>query len=456
MNELKDFKYLSVLDCHHGFFHLELTKSSSFLCVFNTPFGKYKFNRLAQGISSSPEIYQRHNMKLFGHIAQVYFDDIIIGAKTKEEHDLKLKQVLEIARKNNVRFNKKKFQYCQSEVEYLGHVIGNNNIKKDKEFIQAVLDLKTPTTITELRRILGMITAVSNFIPNAASLTNPLRQLLKKDVPFMWTNDHDSALNRIKNVLISEPVLKMFDSNKPITIEADSSKDTLGICLLQDNHPIQYASRSLTPTEQRWAQIEKELMAICFAFKKFHDLVYGREVKVKTDHKPLIYLIKKPIHKVSSRLQKMILFLLKYSFELTYVPGKKLLIADTLSRDVDNNSNNVNNDEFLYIKEIHEVTLKSHPMTKNKVTEFQEATSKDNVLKIVKSFVEQGWPKDKKKIQDNVKHYFKIRNDLALEDGILFLNDKLVVPNELRMQMLKLLHESHLGIEKTRRRARTL
>lgn len=126
LSKLKGYKYFSVLDCQDGFYQLKLTEESSLLCTFHTPFGKYKFNRLPQGISSSPEVYQRHNIKIFGNLAEVYFDDLIIFAKTKEELDKKLELVLETARKNNVKFNKNKFQYCQTEVQYLGYTVGND------------------------------------------------------------------------------------------------------------------------------------------------------------------------------------------------------------------------------------------------------------------------------------------------------------------------------------------
>lgn len=237
INELKGNNYFTVLDCQNGFFQLELTEESSFFCVFNTPFGKYKFNRLPQGISCAPEIYQRHNMNIFGHIALVYFDDIIISAKTKEEHDKILMEVLELALENKVKFNKDKFQYSQQTVKYIGYIVGNDQIKVDDEFINAIKDLKSPTNIKE-RRILGMISSVSRFIPNVTEITAPLRNLLKKNIEFIWSKEHEDALSTIKTYLISEPVLKMFDCTKPIVIEVDSFKDNFGVCLLQDEHPI--------------------------------------------------------------------------------------------------------------------------------------------------------------------------------------------------------------------------
>src|SRR4029434_9272691 len=122
-----------------------------------------------------------------------------------------------------------------------------------------------------------------------------LRQLLKKDVAWQWCPHHSSALQTLKSTLTQAPVLRYYDHKQPLTLQADSSKDGLGACLLQDGRPVCYASRALTDTEKRYAQIEKELLAIVFAAKRFHQYVYGRPVTVQSDHKPLEVIVRKPL-----------------------------------------------------------------------------------------------------------------------------------------------------------------
>ena len=140
-------------------------------------------------------------------------------------------------------------------------------------------------------------------------------------------------MNKLREVLTSEPVLAYYDVTKPVTIQADASQSGLGACLLQDGNPIAYASRSMTSAEENYAQIEKEMLAISFATKKFHQYIYGKpSIHVQTDHKPLESILKKPMCKAPPRLQRLMLTLQPYDLAVSYVPGKYMYLADTLSR----------------------------------------------------------------------------------------------------------------------------
>lgn len=185
-----------------------------------------------------------------------------------------------------------------------------------------------------LQRMLGMIKYLAQYIPGEATITAPLRQLLRKDNVWQWQNENEEAVKKLKDALTSAPVLRFFDPMKQLIIQVDASKDDLGACLLQEDHPIAYASRALSETEKNYAQIEKELLAIVFSVKKFHQYVYGVRVNVQSDHKPLETILRKPLGAAPSRLQRMLLQLQRYDINVTYTPGKELLIADTLSQAV--------------------------------------------------------------------------------------------------------------------------
>ncbi len=126
-------------------------------------------------------------------------------------------------------------------------------------------------------------------------------------------------------------MLRFYDPKKQLAIHADTSKDGLGACLMQEGHPIACASRALSDTEKNYAQIEKELLAIVFAVKLFHQYVYGVKVDVQSDHKPLENIMRKPLRSAPSRLQRMLLYLQQYDLNVIYTPRKNLAIADTLS-----------------------------------------------------------------------------------------------------------------------------
>jgi hypothetical protein len=144
--------------------------------------------------------------------------------------------------------------------------------------VKAINEMPNPTAKTGVMRFLGMVNYLSSYIPNKSEITRPLRELLKEDSVWHWGEAHDKAVQNLKQILSTEPVLRYYDCNKKLVIQADASKHGLGACLMQEKQPIAYASRALTTTELQYAQIEKELFAIVFAAEKFHHYVYGVQV----------------------------------------------------------------------------------------------------------------------------------------------------------------------------------
>ncbi|GFT63226.1 retrovirus-related Pol polyprotein from transposon 297 [Nephila pilipes] len=170
-----------------------------------------------------------------------------------------------------------------------------------------------------------------------------------------------------KQLLAKAPILKVFSASDEIVIQCDSSKDGLGSCLIQKGQPVSFGSRSLTNSEKNYAQIEKELLAIVFSFEKYHNFVYGRKVAIQSDHNPLMVIVKKPVHKISSRMQRMIFKLLKYDFEIIYVPGNQMFLADILSRAFPVNETVRDDPEMLNI--VH--TASKHlPMSEKRLAQF--------------------------------------------------------------------------------------
>ncbi|GBO41607.1 Transposon Ty3-G Gag-Pol polyprotein [Araneus ventricosus] len=444
----------SVLDLKDGFFQIPLDVKSSELCTFSTPFGCYKFLRLPMGISCAPEIFQKRNQENFGDIQGVliYFDDLLIAANSIKEHGEILAKVVRRAKSLNIKFNKNKVQFRVPEVKYLGHVFNVAGMRPDPERVKAVVELKEPKNKLELQRVLGMLNYLRRFVPHFSTKTAALRELLKQKVEWQWLGLHSQAFKELKNLICNAPVLGIFDSNKPITLQADSSKDGLGCCLLQNGQPIAFSSRSLTDSEKNYAQIEKEFLSILFAVNKFHYYIYGREVEVLTDHKPLVSIMNKNIVNVlSNRLQRIKIKLLKYQLNLKYLPGKFMHIADLLSRSF--NEKEIQLDDEDMIETVHTLT-KQLQMSEIKKREFKEATLKDQGLKKVQQYWETGWPNSIDKVPKEARSYFRFRHELSVEQDLVFLNSRVVVPVSLRKSMLLLLHEAHCGVEKSKARAR--
>lgn len=446
--KLANKSHFSILDLKDGFYQVPLDENSSKLCSFSTIFGTYRFKRAPFGLSCMPEIFQRLVFKYFGDIegVTVYFDDLCISSNSKEENDAILGKVFERARKFNVKFNFDKFQYCKSKVKYLGVIFSKEGMSPDPDKLKAVQLMEIPKNKNELQKLLGMINYLRNFIPNLSERISPFRDLLKKNVIWEWTDTHNRALSDLKSVICSSQVLASFDPAKIIEIQCDASKNALGFCMLQEGKPVHFGSRSLNNAELEYAQVEKELLAICFATSKLHNYIYRhQDVIVFTDHLPLISIINKPLNRiVNNRLRRLKLKLIDYQFKIKYLPGKHMYIADYLSRCGNKMSQpkDALMDDYIHAIGVNEIDF-DEPWLKR----FQQETKNDQNLKLVKEYLENVWPK--RTLCGEIKHYHTLRNDLLIDNDLIYFNDRLIVPSSLRKHVLTIIHETHLGVAKT-------
>ena len=178
-----------------------------------------------------------------------------------------------------------------------------------------------------------MVQYLAKFLPHLSDITNPLRDLTQKDVEWVWDQPQKEAFEKLKEALSSTPVLCYYNLVDEVTLQCDASQFGLGAALLQEGQPVAYISRALMDTATRYAQIEKELLAIVFACERFDAYIYGRDVvHVESDHQPLETITQKPLHNAPKWLQRMLLQLEKYSLDVQYKKGKHMLLANTLSQ----------------------------------------------------------------------------------------------------------------------------
>lgn len=428
ISRLSNKAVFSVLDLKNGFWQLQLDRNSSDLTTFMTPFGRYRWNRVPFGINSAPELFMKAMVRVFGDIpnVEIYFDDIFIAGSTVEEHDATMEVVLSRAKENNIKFNSKKIQYRRDEVRFMGQVIRKNVVKPDSKYSDAITKITVPKNKTDVMRLLGMFKFLARFIPNLTSKSANLRELTKIDSSWSWEEKHQQELDELKEIICQSPALRIFDPKLPLVIQTDASKDGLGCVLMQNDQPVAFGSRSLTASEQKWAQIEKELLAIVFACEKFHYFIYGRSVIIQSDHKPLETLVKKELDEVTVRLQRMFLILLKYpGIEVRYTPGKQLLIADCLSRAFLNDTG-IENEELKYV--IHLVKERVC-VSKDNYDIYVSETEKDYQLQELICYIEGEWPSPTN-VPSYLQPFQKIKNEIKYEEGLLFMNDKLIVPNQ--------------------------
>ena len=459
--KLGNSKIFSKLDANSGFWQIPLDEESRLLTTFVTPFGRYCFNRLPFGISSAPEIFQRTLSRILedldGTICQM--DDILVHGEDQSVHDRRLRAVLHRLQEAGLTLNDK-CEFSKSSIRFLAHIIDGSGLHADPLKTSAIAQFPEPSDVNGLQRFMGMVNHLCKFVPRLADLSEPLRQLLRKDSSWVWEEPQQHAFQRIKEALLSSEVLAHYDPDRPTIISADASSTGLGAVLTQvqengERRPICYASRSLSETEKRYAVIEKEALAVTWASEKFSDYVLGLPFVLETDHKPLTALLNSTeLSKMPPRILRFRLRLMRYTYQVQYVPGKHQAAADALSRAP------VGTPELadeLFAEEVEAFTTQvtaSLPATAMRLQEIREAQKVDEECSQVRVYCLQGWPAYMPH-QPLLRPYWESRGHLSVVDDLLMYDDRLVIPRGMRLQILDCIHTGHLGITKCRSRART-
>ena len=449
-------KVFTKVDLKSGYWHVVLDEDASDLTATATPYGRFKWKRLPFGLSVSSEIFGRKIREAFDGLEGVHCiaDDAIIAgvgsdmAEAMKSHETRLNAFLQRCQRKGIVLNANKFELRVPSVVFMGHVLGTDGIRPDPAKVKAIVDMPNPVDVSATRRFLGIINYLAKFVPNLTSIVRPIQALISQDVIWTWGKEQDDAMKRVKAIISSEPVLAHFDETKQLVVQCDASQNGLGAALLQEGRPLAYASRALTPSEQNYAQIEKELLSVLFAMQRFHQYTYGRHVIVENDHKPLEIIDKKPLARAPGRLQRILLRLLNYSYRIVHVPGRNLLLADALSR--------------AYVKDEHPEefnfdTVNSvivADLTDEELKEMREHTLHDKQLASLLRTVKEGWPNAKKDCPPELTPFWDFRDEISASQQILIKGQMIFVPTSLRKKYIKLTHNAHQGADACIRRAR--
>uniref|UniRef100_A0A669BXN3 Gypsy retrotransposon integrase-like protein 1 n=1 Tax=Oreochromis niloticus TaxID=8128 RepID=A0A669BXN3_ORENI len=458
LGQLAGAKVFSKLDASAGFWQIPLSRDSSLLTTFITPFGRYCYNRLCFGISSAPEHFQKRMARILEGLEGVLcqMDDVLIWGTSQAEHDERQRKALVRLQEAGVTLNDK-CEFSKNRIKFLGQVIEASGVSADPDKVHAVSSMDEPSNISEVRRFLGMVNHLGKFLPHLAEKTRPLRDLLKKSNLWSWGPQQQQAFDGIKKELTTPPGLALYDPNADTCVSADSSSYGLGAVLLQRYadlgwKPVAYASRALTATEQRYAQIEKEALASTWACERFAEFLIGKTFHIETDHKPLVSLLgSKGLDELPPRIQRLRMRLMRFSYTISHVPGRDIATADVLSRaPVGDTTEGLPEEEInLYVESV----IASLPATEPRLREIQTHQDSDSILNQLKKFCVEGWP-DKYSIERVFRPYLPFSGDLTVHNGLLLYGSRIVIPTSLRADILSKLHEGHLGITKCRERAK--
>lgn len=469
--EIAKAKTFSVLDAKDGYWQIQLDEASSYLTTFWTPLGRYRWLRMPFGIKPAAEEYQRRQHEVLQGLkgVAVIADDILVYGcgDTNEEamvdHDNNLTALLQRARTVNLKLNKRKLRLKLPSVTYMGHLLTTEGLCPDPDKVAAVQNMQTPHDVKSLQRLLGFVNYLSKFLPHLSDVCEPLRRLTDKDVEWAWLSQHEAALSCIKQLVTQHPVLKYYDLNEEVTLQCDASETGLGAALLQNGQPVAFASRTLTPTEQRYAQIEKECLAIVFACDKFDQYLHGRNhITVHSDHKPLEAIFKKSLLMAPKRLQRMLLRLQRYQIHLLYRPGKELYLADFLSRTP---QSSVEHPQMQTPSSVYAMGLTSADLEHVRHSSNTDITTKtletikthsaqDPVAQALYRHISKGWPEHRQAVDPVLRPFWTYKEELTTEEGLIFKGQRVYIPDTLRNNFLKKIHIGHSGIEASQRKAR--
>ena len=480
-------KYFTSLDLKSGYWQVLMNESDKEKTAFACHRGLFEFNVMPFGLSNAPAVFQELMsvvLQGLGDFAIAYLDDILVFSPTLEDHLQHLDTIFDRLRKHDLKLKLKKCNFLESETNYLGFIIGKDGIKPDPKKVEAIRSLPIPTCVREVRSFIGLSSYYRRFIPNFSEIAEPIIALTKKHAHYKWSAKHDEAFQYLKDSLSVVPLLAYPDTNKPYTLYTDASGTCIGACLTQscdvaediipnvsNEKPIYYLSHKLSKTQCKWSTVEKEAYAIHFALQKLDHYLHGAQFVIKTDHKPLKYLLESPMQ--NKKIQLWALSMAGYNCTIEYIAGTTNTCADLLSRrpdepghcqeenlteelDLDVNDNTfqvdvINSNEF----EPKKFASCDVPFDDSLVKpddclpglDMISEQNKDDELLELKTILVHGEP------SKEVQHRY-----LVVDNVVYYLTDpdcdtvlRLYVPKHLRALVVKQYHDDngHMGVQKT-------
>ncbi|GET52534.1 enzymatic polyprotein, putative [Rhizophagus irregularis DAOM 181602=DAOM 197198] len=301
LDKYRKAKWFSSIDLAAGFNQVEMKEEDKEKTAFVCSKGLFEYNVMPFGLTNAPATFQR----LMDEILEEYINDFTIWNMWKKN------------------------------IEFLGHIVGNDGLRPDDKKIEKIKEMKAPTTVKEVRSFLGLCSYYRKFVKNFSKIARPISDLRKKGIPFIWGREQQEAFEKLKEKLIQYPILRHPDWKKEFLLITDASGKGLGAVLSQKDEKgkevvIAYASRSLLPAEENYPITELECLGIVWGIQHFHKYLIDRKFKVITDHSALKGLMNAKIPK--GKRARWVMELQQYNFEVIHRSGKENTNADALSR----------------------------------------------------------------------------------------------------------------------------
>ena len=464
-HEFQGSNRFSALDLNHAFHQLEIDEESRKLFVFTTPFGLFRYKRLVMGTPpASSECHDKIKKLLEGlpGVAQIK-DDLIVHGQG-EEHDQRLKQVLERFKQAGLTLREEKCKLGKQEVVWFGHVFNKQGMSPDPEKVKTIKAWPAPKDKSEVKSFLQTCQFSSRYMRGApgetySDVTKPLRELTRQGVWFKWTDECEQSFKKLKKMLVSDSVLVSYDTKRATRLYVDHGPH--GVCATVGQRydvpgerkpqwrPVTHGSRTLTEAERGYGKTEGESLAILSGIMANKEYLYGTKFEVVTDHKPLVSLYNSPNRPAPVRVDRHKGKLRNFRFKVVYEPGSTSP-ADYGSRHPNPareyteterqelGVEDVAEDEECTVNSLEEDTVVT-------MEEIRQAVKKDTTLEQVIVDINKGYMSQGTKDSE----YAKVFEELTHKEGLLLKGRQLVIPPSLQARVIEAAHEGHMKERKT-------
>src|SRR5438477_1735013 len=431
-DQLASAKVFSKIDLRSGYHQIRVREEDIPKTAFSTRYGLYEFLVMSFGLTNAPAFFMYLMNSVFmmelDVCIVVFFDDILVYSKNKEEHAKHLQIVLDRLQEHQLYAKFSKCQFWLKEVSFLGHILSAKGIAVDSSKVQEVLGWKSPTSVTEIRSFLGLAGYYRRFILDFSKIAKPMMKLLQKEAKFNWTSDCEAAFQQLKTLLTTAPVLTQPNVAKPFDVYCDASGTGLGCVLMQEGKVVAYASRQWRKHEEPYATHDLELAVVVHALKIWRHYRLGNVCHIYTDHKSLKYIF--TWSELNMRQRRWLELIKDYNLEVHYHPRKANVVADALSRKSHCNCH----------MEESPVTTLCADMEKLNIEMFSQGAVMN--LELIPALRDQiiAAQRNDKGIT-HIKRRLKNGEDLCFkqdQDGVIWFKNRLVVPKnqELRKKIL--------------------
>lgn len=442
---LSGAEFFSALDVDRAFWQIPVFEPDKEKLSFVVDGKTYQFNVMPFGSMNAPATFQRLIDRILRGLTWkqclVYIDDVLIFSKTFEDHLIHLDQVLNRFILSGLKLKPTKCAFGDQEVEYLGFRFSKKGMRASKKKLETIMNLKLPETNKNLYRFLCSMNYYRGLIPKFADITADLYNMTtNRKSKCVWTNETKAQYKELKTALISSPILAYPDFSKPFIINTDASDKAIAGVLLQEINgiwrPIGFCSRKLSPAERRYSATEREMLAIKYSYFQFISIVFDRQIKFITDHKPLATAAK--LKKPDGRLGKLFndLYDDGVKFTIEWIAGDQNHLPDFLSRcdaedKLESKAINVNVTE-----------LKSS-------IDWATVQDEDKELKQIKQLVVNRDPMEEWFKQPNGKRWHKLKADLYVFNKTLMYNERVVCPDKEVVGVMNMHHKLPLAGHKS-------